>query len=203
MYIKKACGCVLGKSSDSLLMKGLLDIYIPETHKSTLWKYWRAILDPKLCLDCLSHHGQIYAMGEIPDIEPPLHENCRCAILPMDAISPGGATKDGENGADYWLVRDGELPDYYISKSELEKLGWKRGKSPQKWAPGKMVFGDIYQNKNNHLPSIPGRIWYEADINYYDGMRNGHRILFSNDGLIFVTYDHYLSFYEIAAGGVK
>jgi hypothetical protein len=121
----------------------------------------------------------------------------------MDAITPGGATKDGENGADYWLVHDDELPDYYISKSELEKLGWKRGRSPKKWAPGKMVFGGIYQNKNNHLPSIPGRIWYEADINYYDGLRNGHRILFSNDGLIFVTYDHYLAFYEIAAGGVK
>ena len=203
MYIKKTCGCVLTETYDSPRLKGLLDIYIPETHKSTIWKYWRAILDPKLCLDCLSHHGKVYAMDELPDVEPPLHENCRCAILPMDAITPGGATKDGENGADYWLVRDGELPDYYISKSELEKSGWKRGRSPQKWAPGKMVFGGIYQNKNNHIPSIPGRIWYEADINYYDGMRNGHRILFSNDGLFFVTYDHYLSCYEIAAGGVK
>ena len=203
MYIKKTCGYVIPESGNSLSKKGLLDIYVPETHKSVLWKYWRAILDPKLCLDCLNHHGKVYAMDEIPDIEPPLHENCRCAILPMDAITPGGATKDGENGADYWLVHDDELPDYYISKSELEKLGWKRGRSPKKWAPGKMVFGGIYQNKNNHLPSIPGRIWYEADINYYDGLRNGHRILFSNDGLIFVTYDHYLSFYEIAAGGVK
>ena len=203
MYIKKTCGYVIPESGNSLSKKGLLDIYVPETHKSVLWKYWRAILDPKLCLDCLDLHGKVYAMDEIPDIEPPLHENCRCAILPMDAITPGGATKDGENGADYWLVHDDELPDYYISKSELEKLGWKRGRSPKKWAPGKMVFGGIYQNKNNHLPSIPGRIWYEADINYYDGLRNGHRILFSNDGLIFVTYDHYLSFYEIAAGGVK
>ncbi len=50
MYIKKTCGCVLQESGDSLLIKGLLDIYIPETHKSTLWKYWRAILDPKLCV---------------------------------------------------------------------------------------------------------------------------------------------------------
>jgi len=203
MYIKKTCGCVLRESSDSLLMKGLLDFYIPETHKSTLWKYWRAILDPKLCLNCLSHHGQIYAMDEIPDIEPPLHENCRCAILPMEAITPGSATKDGENGADYRLAHDGELPDYYIPKSELEKLGWRRSKSPQKWAPGKMVFGGIYQNKNHHLPFASGRIWYEADINYYQGVRNGHRILFSNDGLIFVTYDHYLSFYELAAGGAE
>ena len=108
MYIKKTCGCVLEKSSGNLLTKGLLDIYIPETHKSTLWKYWRAILDPKLCLDCLSHHGQIYAMDEIPDIEPPLHENCRCSMLPMEAITPGGATKDGENGADYWLINFGK-----------------------------------------------------------------------------------------------
>lgn len=197
MYIKKTCGCILGKSSDSLLMKGLLDIYIPETHKSTLWKYWRAILDPKLCLDCLSHHGQIYAMGEIPDIEPPLHENCRCAILPMDAISPGGATKDGENGADYWLTNYGKLPDYYISDADLRALDWDNGKAPRKFAPGKMLYGGIYQNKNGHLPSAPGRIWYEADINYYEGRRNKHRLLFSNDGLLFVTYDHYLTFYEI------
>ena len=197
MYIKKTCGCVLGKSSDSLLMKGLLDIYIPETHKSTLWKYWRAILDPKLCLDCLSHHGQIYAMDEIPDIEPPLHENCRCAILPMDAISPGGATKDGENGADYWLINFGKLPDYYISESDLRALDWDNGKAPRKFAPGRMLFGGVYQNKNGHLPSTPGRIWHEADINYYEGRRNKHRILFSNNGLIFVTYDHYRTFYEI------
>lgn len=122
MYIKKTYGCVLTATYDSPQLKGLLDIYIPETHKSAIWKYWRAILDPKLCLDCLSHHGKVYAMDEIPDVEPPLHENCRCAILPMDVITPGGATKDGENGADYWLVHDGELPDYYISKSELEKL---------------------------------------------------------------------------------
>lgn len=203
MYIKRACGHVLQKPSSCALAKGLLDIYIPETRKSSAWKHWKATLDPKLCLDCLSHHGKIYAFDEIPEVEPPLHENCRCAILPMKAIAPGSATKDGKNGADYRLAHDGELPDYYISKSELEKSGWKRGKSPQKWAPGKMVFGGIYQNKNHHLPSAPGRIWYEADINYYEGIRNGHRIVFSNDGLLFVTYDHYLSFYELAAGGAE
>jgi len=197
MYIKKTCGCVLTETYDSPRLKGLLDIYIPETHKSTIWKYWRAILDPKLCLDCLSHHGKVYAMDELPDVEPPLHENCRCAILPMDAITPGGATKDGENGADYWLTNYGKLPDYYISDADLRALDWDNGKAPRKFAPGKMLYGGIYQNKNGHLPSAPGRIWYEADINYYEGRRNKHRLLFSNDGLLFVTYDHYLTFYEI------
>ena len=201
MYIKKTCGYVISESGDSLLKKGLLDIYVPETHKSVLWKYWRAILDPKLCMDCLNHHGKVYAMDEIPDIEPPLHENCRCAILPMDAIIPGGATKDGESGADYWLINFGKLPDYYISKEELYALGWKSGKSVASKAPGKMVLGGIYENDDGHLPSAPGRIWYEADINYYEGRLNKHRILFSNDGLIFVTYDHYLTFYELTLGG--
>ena len=60
-----------------------------------------------------------------------------------------------------------------------------------------MIDGGEYENKNGHLPSAPGRKWYEADINYYERHRNNHRIVWSNDGLIFVTYDHYHTFYEI------
>ena len=60
-----------------------------------------------------------------------------------------------------------------------------------------MLGGDVFANSAAKLPSAPGRIWYEADINYYDGRRNRHRVLWSNDGLIFVTYDHYSTFYEI------
>lgn len=60
-----------------------------------------------------------------------------------------------------------------------------------------MIFGGVYENRNNHLPSAPGRIWYEADINYTWGWRGQERVLFSNDGLIFVTYDHYKTFVEI------
>lgn len=54
-----------------------------------------------------------------------------------------------------------------------------------------------YKNRNGKLPSKNGRVWYEADINYTGGYRNDDRILFSNDGLIFVTYDHYETFLEI------
>lgn len=52
-------------------------------------------------------------------------------------------------------------------------------------------------NKAKKLPITPGRVWYEADINYEDGYRNRQRILYSNDGLIFASYDHYHTFYEI------
>lgn len=104
MYINKMSGCVLIEPLDVKTIaqiKGLLDVYIPETSKSTLWKYQKATLDPKLCLECAIHHGKIYAIDEIPDVEPPLHPNCRCIIERMDAITAGGATKNGENGADY------------------------------------------------------------------------------------------------------
>lgn len=202
MYVKKICGCILKEMhSTENIHKGLLDIFIPETTQSSLWKYWRAILDPKLCANCLSHHGEIYPLDEILGLEPPLHDNCRCAILPMEAIMSGHATKDGKNGADYWIIHYGQLPDYYISDGDLKALGWKNGKAPKRYAPGKMYWGGIYLNDDGHLPSAPGRIWYEADLNYYEGRRNRHRILWSNDGLIFVTYDHYLTFYEVGTEG--
>ena len=52
-----------------------------------------------------------------------------------------------------------------------------------------MIGGDSYKNKEGKLPSAPGRVWYEADINYESGYRNRQRILYLNDGLVFVTYE--------------
>ena len=60
-----------------------------------------------------------------------------------------------------------------------------------------MIGGDIYKNLEGKLPDEDGRVWYEADINYTEGKRNRQRIVYSNDGLIFVTNDHLQTFYEI------
>ena len=154
-------------------------------------------MDPKTCTDCVEINGKIYEMGEKPDPSPPLHPFCRCKIETMQAIHAGDATKDGKNGADYWLKNFGALPKYYINKHDLEKYGWKLGDRPSKFAKGRMLTMGVYDNEDGHLPQKPGRIWFEADINYYDGRRNTHRILWSDDGLIFVTYDHYRTFLEI------
>ena len=89
------------------------------------------------------------------------------------------------------------MPNYYLTEQEARALGWKWGESPSKYFSGKMISRGIYLNSNKHLPDMPGRVWHEADINYYSGKRNAHRILWSNDGLIFVTYVHYKTFYEI------
>ncbi len=104
----------------------------------------------------------------------------------------------GLDGADWWLKNYGKLPEYYLSKEEARKLGWKPQKGNLSWvAPGKMITGGVYHNDDGKLPDNLGRVWYEADIDYTSGFRNESRILFSNDGLIFITHDHYKTFYEI------
>ena len=197
MYVKKMYGYVVSTDMFRALTKGLLDSCSPPTQESRNYKNWVAVLDLKTCMECRSRHGQIYWINETPDKKPPIHPNCRCEIKLMRVVVAGYGTKDGQNGADYWMKHFEDLPEYYITRDELLSLGWKKGKPPAKFAPGKMATMGIYKNRNGHLPQIPGRVWYEADINYYNGRRNGHRLLWSNDGLLFVTYDHYETFLEI------
>lgn len=169
----------------------------PEFGESNKYKLWKAILDLKTCPPCRNNHGKIWIITEAVATEPPLHPNCRCSIIPLETIKAGTATSNKTDGADWYLKYNNQLPEYYISKKELEILGWRVGKKPSKFAPNKMLHKGIYNNDDNHLPDSSNRIWYEADINYTQGKRNGQRVLWSNDGLIFVTFDHYETFYEI------
>ena len=99
--------------------------------------------------------------------------------------------------ADY-IFEHGELPDNFITKKEAQKLGWDSS-----WnyvsdvAPGKSIGGDRFGNYEGLLPSKKGRQWYEADCYYKKGKRNAHRILYSNDGLVYYTDDHYESFTQM------
>ena len=115
----------------------------------------------------------------------------------MKTVKSGTATINGINGADWTLKYKSILPNYYIEKSQVLQSGWKKGKWPSNFIPEKMIYSGEYDNDDGHLPQSDGRIWYEADINYTSGRRNSQRILWSNDGLIFVTYDHYKTFFEI------
>ena len=124
MYVKQMCGYAISQDMFCILTKGLLDFYSPPTQESRNYKNWVATLDLKTCPKCRSRHGQIYQMDETPDTEPPLHPNCRCKIKSMEAVIAGEGTKDGQNGADYWVKYIADLPDYYITRDELLSLGW-------------------------------------------------------------------------------
>ncbi len=189
MYIKKTNYLVIDKARD--------DTFEPITGERIKYKIWQANLDEKTCFNCADNHGRIFDVNDTAVMKPPLHINCRYTFDKMESIEAGNATNNGKDGADYWLKYYGYLPEYYISRPQLEELGWIQGDRPSKFAPGKMFGGDVYDNDDRELPNKIGRVWYEANINYIIGRRNLHRIMWSNDGLIFVTYDHYRTFYEI------
>jgi hypothetical protein len=96
--------------------------------------------------------------------------------------------------ADYIKKYD-RLPDNFITKKDAGTLGWNPSKG-NLWAvaPGKSIGGDVFRNREKKLPVKRGRIWYEADIDYQGGKRGKDRILFSSDGLIYKTEDHYRTF---------
>ncbi|MCL2320891.1 MAG: ribonuclease [Oscillospiraceae bacterium] len=102
------------------------------------------------------------------------------------------------NEVAYYIKENGKLPDNFITKSEARALGWDANKGNlAEVAPGKSIGGDVFNNNEGLLPKKSGRIYYECDINYVSGFRGADRLIFSNDGLIFKTVDHYQTFTEI------
>ena len=91
----------------------------------------------------------------------------------------------------------GRLPERYLDKDDAGKLGWRPGADLCRIAPGKLIGGDRFGNREGRLPSAPGRRWTEADLDYGCGRRNAKRLVFSSDRLIFVTIDHYETFREV------
>ena len=89
----------------------------------------------------------------------------------------------------------GCLPEFYMTKNEARVLyGWEGG-ALDNLAPGMAIGGDTFRNYEGQLPDAPGRYYTECDIGTIgNGARGAKRIVFSNDGLIFYTEDHYETF---------
>ena len=88
----------------------------------------------------------------------------------------------------------GHLPDNFITKKDAQALGWPGG-SLEPYAPGKCIGGDRFGNYEGLLPEAEGRRYTECDIDTKGrSSRGAKRIVFSNDGLIYYTGDHYKSF---------
>lgn len=88
----------------------------------------------------------------------------------------------------------GHLPGNYMTKSEAKKLGWSGG-SLEEYAEGMVIGGDRFGNYEGNLPEKNGRTYTECDIDTLGKKKRGaKRIVFSNDGLIYYTEDHYETF---------
>ena len=102
-----------------------------------------------------------------------------------------------KNEVAFYLHTYGHLPSNYITKDEASELGWSKGNTLDKVAPGMSIGGDKFGNREGILPKQSGRQYYECDIDYEKGGRNAKRIVYSNDGLIFYTEDHYETFEQL------
>ena len=131
----------------------------------------------------------------VPDETDPPQED---ELLPED-----GAYTSKEDVALY-IHQYGRLPDNFITKSEARALGWSGG-SLEPYAPGMCIGGSRFGNYEGLLPEAEGRTYTECDIDTMGASSRGaKRIVFSNDGLIFYTDNHYESFellYGEAANG--
>ncbi|MBR6407234.1 MAG: ribonuclease [Clostridia bacterium] len=86
------------------------------------------------------------------------------------------------------------LPENFITKREAEALGWTGG-SLEPYAPGKCIGGGRFGNYEGALPDKKGRKYWECDIDTLGRKSRGaKRIVYSNDGLIYYTGDHYKTF---------
>lgn len=115
--------------------------------------------------------------------------------------SPTTKTKLDKNGSYYsrddvalYIHTFGCLPPNYMTKKQAQALGWSGG-SLEPYAPGKVIGGSRFGNYEGLLPEKNGRYYTECDIDTLGKSKRGSkRIVFSNDGLIYYTGDHYNSF---------
>ncbi len=112
---------------------------------------------------------------------------------PTPPIPEDGSYTSKEDVALY-IHTYGHLPDNFITKKEARSLGWEGG-SLEPYAPGKCIGGDRFGNYEGLLPEKEGRTFTECDIDTLGKKSRGaKRIIYTNDGLIYYTDDHYESF---------
>ncbi|MBQ1576744.1 MAG: ribonuclease, partial [Oscillospiraceae bacterium] len=132
--------------------------------------------------------------GETPAATEPAAAAAQSTERPPDApaLDEDGEYTEKDELALY-IHLYGHLPGNFVTKAEAEAAGWTGG-AVGKVLPGKSIGGDRFYNREGLLPKASGRVWTECDVGERRNTRGGERIVFSNDGLIYYSPDHYDSF---------
>lgn len=111
--------------------------------------------------------------------------------------APDGPITAPQDIADY-IFAYGHLPENFLTKKEAQARGWdSRENYVGEVCPGMSIGGDRFGNYEGVLPTQKGRTWTEADANYKGRSRGAERVVFSNDGLVYYTNDHYETFTQL------
>ncbi|MCR5340424.1 MAG: ribonuclease [Saccharofermentans sp.] len=133
--------------------------------------------------------------------EAPLSTSAETTVQKASIDENG--TYDSAKDVALYIHTYNKLPPNYITKKEARSLGWSGG-SLEDYAPGKCIGGDYYGNYEGQLPEKKGRRYTECDIDTLGkSSRGAKRIVFSNDGLIYYTKDHYKTFTLMYGEGQK
>lgn len=126
------------------------------------------------------------------------YENSTDAVIKIESsVTEDGIYTSPEDVAEYIQIY-GKLPENFLTKQEARSLGWVSEDGNLWEVTDQMsIGGDRFGNREGLLPKADGRHWFECDVNYTGGYRGAERLVYSNDGLIFYTSDHYESFEEI------
>lgn len=139
-----------------------------------------------LCLLCALGLLTGCVLADMPEVLPSV-------VTEAPALEEQGSYTTRDDVALY-LREYQTLPPNFITKDQARALGWSGG-GLEGVAPGMCIGGDRFGNYEGLLPEAEGRIWRECDIDTLGrDSRGAKRIVYSNDGLIYYTQDHYESF---------
>ena len=130
------------------------------------------------------------------DVSPGKTADSASAETESDSVSViYGQPYSSKDEVALYLHEYNELPPNFITKSEAQSLGWNNALG-NLWevTDHKSIGGDYFGNYENLLPKKKGRTYHECDINFKGRSRGPERIVYSNDGLIYYTSDHYNTF---------
>ena len=168
-----------------------------------------AVLSALLAVACLVIFG--FPAEEAPEVQAPAQSQIQLvqeqqiqSELPPEeaseeiqqeaAVPDEHGTYTSREDVALYIHTYGRLPDNFITKNEAASLGWEGG-GLEELAPGKCIGGDRFGNYEELLPKAKGRWYTECDIDTLGADKRGaKRIVFSNDGLIYYTEDHYETF---------
>ncbi len=136
--------------------------------------------------------------SQAPESRPPAEtERAEPSQAPASlapAVSEEGWYSSKEEVALY-IHLYGHLPGNYVTKREAQEAGWSGGSVERCMGEGAAIGGGRFGNYEGLLPEKEGRVYTECDIDTVGtSSRGAKRIVFSNDGLIYYTEDHYESF---------
>ena len=127
--------------------------------------------------------------GETASVSP---AETTAVLTETEAVIDENGRYTTKEDVSLYIYTYGDLPKNFMTKSEARALGWEGG-GLEEYAPGMCIGGDYFGNYEGLLPE--DRDYTECDIDTLGrDSRGAKRIVFSDDGLIYYTEDHYESF---------